>query len=363
MSFNVFTNNNTAFSISAGFQNYTSLISAYNDLGITANNTLNTLTSTQTSTQTSNWVVNSPTLLPVNYTCIAINDNGTIQVACTNTSIYLYKNGAWSSIYTISISGTNVGFNSICLSNNGVYITASSYSTGLYVSINSGASFIPVASIINPVEVYMSTDGKYQACYGYTILYTTSDNWISNSQTTVNGVFNSFCMNKNGSIQIAFSITPRRQLNMYFSNDSGNTFTIYILYPNYNTFTFSSCSCSEDGKVVTAIAYVKTALVLPDQNKGQIYVCTNFPTSTTFTPIGSSYSSFDLPISLSIATNQWCVIGGVVYQSLDTGNTWSAVLNLPSTNLVDTYWSQVVIILPLLLFITIKLIRMVPFII
>ena len=83
MAFNVSTNDNKAFSVSAGFQNYTSIISSYNNIGI-GGQTATTTNSDQ------NWILNSP-VSSVVYNCVAVTTDGTIQVACTKDTIYLYK--------------------------------------------------------------------------------------------------------------------------------------------------------------------------------------------------------------------------------------------------------------------------------
>ena len=306
MSFNIFTNNNTAFSVSNGFQNYTSLISSFNNLGLTTS-----------SITIYDWVKSLPFST---YNCMAINSDGSIQVACTNDTIFLYKNCIWTSIYTV----TGINFSSICLSDNGNFITASDFNTGLYVSINGDFTFV---SIINIDKVYMSKDGSHQTVNTNLALYTTTTNWISYSTPTLapGQTINTFCMSDNGLIQIAF-LYFRGILSVYVSLNYGSTFNSIV--NNIQTIQIFSCSCSSNGNIVTALS-----------STGSIYVSTTFPISATFisyfntnVPVGSIFS-----ISMSFSgEQQWCVIGGVLYNSFNTGITWSPVTNLPSTDLVTS---------------------------
>lgn len=322
MAFNVSTNDNKAFSVSAGFQNYTSIISSYNNIGI-GGQTATTTNSDQ------NWILNSP-VSSVVYNCVAVTTDGAIQVACTKDTIYLYKNNGWTQIYTTSTPG--VAFSYVCLSDDGVCITASDFSTGLYVSTNSGGSFTIIAGITNPNTVCMSKNGLYQSVISNTRIYKTTDKWATFNSLSVTSP-TSLCMSYDGSRQIMFTFLLQRPtpvISVYLSTDYGSTFTIISQTTLLDQIV--SCNCSSDGIIVTAVSY--TALT----NIVKIYLSTS-QTVPTFNQVFST--SVTVPVfSMSLSAtgiSQWCVIGGDIYQSTDTGSTWTPVTNLPSQS---TVWVQ-----------------------
>lgn len=323
MAFNVSTNDNKAFSVSAGFQNYTSIISSYNNIGIGGQ------TTTNTNSGQNNWILNSP-VSSVVYNCVAVTTDGTIQVACTKDTIYLYKNNGWTQIYTTSTPG--VAFSYVCLSDDGVCITASDFSTGLYVSTNSGGSFTIIAGITNPNTVCMSKNGLYQSVISNTRIYKTTDKWATFNSLSVTSP-TSLCMSYDGSRQIMFTFLLQRPtpvISVYLSTDYGSTFTIISQTTLLDQIV--SCNCSSDGIIVTAVSY--TALT----NIVKIYLSTS-QTVPTFNQVFST--SVTVPVfSMSLSAtgiSQWCVIGGDIYQSTDTGSTWTPVTNLPSQS---TVWVQ-----------------------
>jgi hypothetical protein len=316
MAFNVSTNDNKAFSVSAGFQNYTSIISSYNNIGIGGQTT---------NSGQNNWILNSP-VSSVVYNCVAVTTDGTIQVACTKDTIYLYKNNGWTQIYTTSTPG--VAFSYVCLSDDGVCITASDFSTGLYVSTNSGGSFTIIAGITNPTTVCMSKNGLYQSVISSTSIYKTTDKWATFNSLAVASP-TGLCMSYDGSRQIMFAFvlqrpTPLRRV--YLSTDYGSTFTII---PQTTLLDqIASCNCSSDGIIITAVS-----------NTGKIYLSTS-PTVPTFNQVFSTSVRIPTVFSMSLSStgiSQWCVIGGDIYQSTDTGSAWTSVTNLPSQ---PTFWVQ-----------------------
>jgi photosystem II stability/assembly factor-like uncharacterized protein len=322
MAFNVSTNDNRSFSVSAGFQNYTSLISSYNNIGIGQTTT----TTTTTTNVGQNWVLHSPVPSLV-YNCTAVTTDGTIQVACTKDTIYLYKNNRWTPIYNTSTPG--VSFSYVCLSDDGVCITASDFITGLYVSTNSGSSFAIIAGITFPKNVCMSKDGLYQTVISSGFIYTTANKWVtfvSNNNPTFSK--RSLCMSYNGSIQFVFmSSSDRPPLALvYLSNDYGTTFKPINQPITLNVVT--ACNCSSDGKIVTAVS-----------TTGIVYLSTN-PTVPQFTQVFSATVRISTVFNVSLSATgiqQWCIIGADIYQSTDTGSTWTRVTNLPAQ--VDV-WSQ-----------------------
>ena len=324
MAFNVSTNDNKAFSVSAGFQNYTSIISSYNNIGIGGQ------TATTNSGQ-NNWILNSP-VSSVVYNCVAVTTDGTIQVSCTKDTIYLYKNNGWTQIYTTSTPG--VAFSYVCLSDDGVCITASDFSTGLYASTNSGGSFTIIAGITNPKTVCMSKNGLYQSVISNSNIYTTTDKWANIANNKAFASPTGLCMSYDGLRQIMFTFVPQRPTpirGVYLSTDYGSTFTIISQTTLLDQIV--SCNCSSDGIIVTAVSY--TALT----NISKIYLSTS-QTVPAFNQVFSTSVTVPTVFSMSLSAtgiSQWCVIGGDIYQSTDTGSTWTPVTNLPSQS---TVWVQ-----------------------
>ena len=310
MAFNVTTNDNRAFSVSAGFQNYTSLISSYNNLGLGQ--------TTTTSNVAQNWVLHSPVPSSVYYNCVAVTTNGTIQVACTKDTIYLYKNNRWTQIYTTVTAG--VAFSYVCLSDDGVCITASDFSSGLYVSTNSGNTFTIIAGITNPTTVCMSKNGLYQSVINNGNIYKTSDKWVTFNSFTVTSP-TSLCMSYDGSRQVVFVSTGGRPsvVLVYLSTDYGLNFT--PITPSTSLDPIVACNCSSDAIIVTALS-----------STGKVYLSTS-ATLLTFTQVFSTTVRVPTVFSVSLSTTgiqQWCVIGADIYQSTDTGSSWTPVTNIPA---------------------------------
>jgi photosystem II stability/assembly factor-like uncharacterized protein len=319
MAFNVSTNDNKAFSVSAGFQNYTSLISSYNNIGIGKN-----IATTTNSDQ--NWILNSPVSSAV-YNCMAVTTDGMIQVACTKDKIYRYDN-VWTQIYTTSTPG--VSFSCVCLSDDGVCITASDLSTGIYVSTNSGTTFT-IIPITNPKMVCMSKNGLYQTVINNGNIYTTTDKWATSNGLGVTSP-TSLCMSYDGSRQIVFAFVLGRPPvpTLRLSTNYGSTFTTIPQPTLLNPI--ASCNCSSDGIIVTAVSNEANT------NISKVYVSTS--PSILFNQVFSTSAQVPTVFSMSLSATgiqQWCVIGGNMYQSTDTGSTWTPVSNLPTQ---ASFWAQ-----------------------
>jgi hypothetical protein len=116
-----------------------------------------------------------------------------------------------------------VAFSYVCLSDDGVCITASDFSTGLYASTNSGGSFTIIAGITNPNTVCMSKNGLYQSVISNSYIYTTTDKWATKKSVAFSSP-TCLCMSYDGSRQIMFTFVPQRPTpirGVYLSTDYG----------------------------------------------------------------------------------------------------------------------------------------------
>lgn len=295
MAFNVFTNNNLSLSITAGYQNYTNLISKYVQNGTTI-------------------VTESPTILspyspPSSWTCMASNSDGSIQVACTQTEIYIYRNQTWTSIYLDT--GTSL-FNSVCMSEDGRYISATNID-GLYVLNGSGTTYTySNYSQSNMKQVCMSSSGQFQlAVSGGTdsYIYTSSNYGV---QWTIilypRITFTCCCMSLGGTFQYVFSLVG----SIYRSVNQGT----FSFLKTLNLTQIFSCSMSSKPPFIYILAVSTT----------KIYVSSSVnweDTYTTITPLSGTSPPYSSSVTYD-GSSMW-VINGNVYNSTNYGQTWNNI--------------------------------------
>jgi hypothetical protein len=139
-------------------------------------------------------------------------------------------------------------------------------------------------------------------------------------------------MSYDGSQQIVFAFVLGRPPvpTLRLSTNYGSTFTTIPQPTLLNPI--ASCNCSSDGIIVTAVSNEANT------NISKVYVSTS--PSILFNQVFSTSAPVPTVFSMSLSATgiqQWCVIGGNMYQSTDTGSTWTPVSNLPTQ---ASFWAQ-----------------------
>jgi len=248
---------------------------------------------------------------------------------------------------TISLSwvssAPNSSWNSIAMSSDGKYQSATVFGGNIWISNNSGYTWSPVATSLNWMTIKISSDGKYQSAnvlggniwisndYGNTWSpVATSLNWMMiamssdgkyQSATELNG--NIWISNDYGStwtpvatiklwISIAMSSDGKYQSatvsggNIWISNDYGSTWTSTASSKLWGTIAMSS-----DGKQQSAI--VDSANIWISNDYGIIW-----------TSVATSQSWWSIAMSSTGKQQSAVVRGGNIWISDDYGNTWTS---------------------------------------
>lgn len=265
----------------------------------------------------SRWILSSSLQ---NIFAIASNIDGSIQVACQGSIIYLYNNNTWTPIYQDS----SCAFTSICISDDGMYITACDIIKGIYSSSDNGQTF--TQHLYNGIiSVSMSSNGLYQNAISSSIIYISSNygnTWTVSLPLRGNSVFNTICMTSDGMKQYAF-VNSGGDINIFYSVNYGVLFTNISFIRSKIGF---ASAINRDGSLIILVSsdyIINRNGSLNISSDSIIYTTTNnwstFFTSNTF-PISPG-------ITPAISINYF-VSGGLVYYSSDS-IIWSQITDLP----------------------------------
>jgi len=266
------------------------------------------------------WTLNT-SAPSTNWRSICMSANGQYQSACSYTGARIYTSSNYGQTWTLNTSAPSVNWQSICMSANGQYQSAFSYtgSSILYTSSNYGQTWTQSTSTpsTNLFSICMSANGQYQSACSYTggYIYTSSNygqTWTQSSAPSAN--WQSICMSANGQYQSACNYDD----SIYTSSNYGQTWSRSIA-------TLSNCysiCMSANGQYQSAC--VNTGGIYTSSNYGQTWTLnTNAPSPKVWHSICMS------------ANGQYqsaCVTNYDIYTSINYGQTWTPLNSSSSLN-------------------------------
>jgi len=273
------------------------------------------------STSTSNW--NS----------ISISANGQYQTATKNGD-YIYISNNYGISWNMTYLQKNWG--GVSISANGQYQTAYVNRAYIYISSNFGSSFTPVASQQSWLGISISSTGQYQSAiynpystiasiYSGGYIYTSTD--YGNTWNPVNSTgskyWSSIAVSSTGQYQTAVSsLSPEVQATIvvYISNNFGKTFTPI-------STTWAAASINTSSISISATGQYQAIAV----NNSNIYISNNYGASWSTTATSDTWSSISMSANgqylIATANNNYIVT------SVNYGNTWT------NNSTVDTIYS------------------------
>ena len=193
---------------------------------------------------------------------------------------------------------------SISISSDGKYQSATVYNGKIYVSSDYGNSWVAKESTRNWYGISISSDGKYQSA---TVadggqIYVSSDYGNSWAPKESSRNWYAISISSDGKYQSATVIDGQ----IYVSSDYGNSWVA-----KESNRGWRSISISSDGKYQSAVVY-----------GGQIYVSSDY--GNTWVTKESARQWFSISISSDGKYQSAVVYGGQIYVSSNYGNTWVA---------------------------------------
>jgi photosystem II stability/assembly factor-like uncharacterized protein len=252
---------------------------------------------------------------------------GSLYKKTGNADIYWKPDAAGSEVNLVNSfnqplnTTDNVEFTSVkilpsSVSADGTTQTAVTVGGQIYVSIDSGNTWVAKDSARDWLSVAMSSDGTKQTAvvtYGGQIYVSidSGNTWVAKDS---NRNWQSVAVSSDGTIQTA--VVNGGQI--YVSIDSGNTWVA-----KDSSRGWYSVAMSSDGTVQTAVATMG----------GQIYV--SIDSGNTWVAKESARDWLSVAMS-SDGTKQTAVVtNGLIYVSIDSGNTWVAKTS------VNKFWRSV----------------------
>jgi hypothetical protein len=295
-----------------------------------------------TQIERNNFIITGETwteVFPTNkeWKSIALSNDGSIQLASTYSSgVYLSTNSGsgWTGIDSSQLPTTN-NYTSVTMSANGSIQLATTDKNGVYLSTNGGTGWIGIDSSQLPTSnpynsVAMTANGSIQLAAtdenGVYLSTNGGTGWIGidSSQLPTTNNYTSVTMSANGSIQLATT----DQNGVYLSTNGGTGWT-EINLPNYNNGIYDSYM-SADGSL---------QVIIPNGNG--LYISRDFGSSWTQLTESLLYSNIFFSGSCS-NNGQYHFLAGEggddsirIVMSLDSGKTWETTGPYSTWNAVD----------------------------
>ena len=242
-----------------------------------------------------------------NYNCVVSNAYGSVDSDTVNLKEVLTIINPKINPNTMKIVIKDRQWSDIAMSSDGTIQTAVSLNGYIYISTDSGDTWIGKETIRNWRSVSMSSDGKIQTAVGPDdFIFISTDYGNTWTPKLLDKTFWSIAMSPDGTKQTAVGNE------IYISTDSGDTWI-----PKETGKNWVDIAISSDGTKQTAVvgSYFKS-------NIGQIYVSTD--SGNTWTPKESRRNWNSVAMS-SDGTKQTAVaVNDHIYISTDSGNTWTA---------------------------------------
>jgi len=244
-----------------------------------------------------------------NYNCVVSNSYGSVDSDTVNLKEVLTIINPKINPNTMKIVIKDRQWSDIAMSSDGTIQTAVARNGYIYISTDSGDTWIAKETIRTWRSVSMSSDGKIQTAVGPDDFIFISTDYGNNWTPKLLGTQSySVAISPDGTKQTAVSNLGQ----IYISTDSGDTWISKESDRYWNSIAISS-----DGKIQTAVA----GPTVTTNNFGQIYVSTD--SGNTWTPKESNRSWRSVAMS-SDGTKQTAVaVNEQIYISTDSGNTWT----------------------------------------
>jgi hypothetical protein len=202
------------------------------------------------------------------------------------------------------------------MSASGQYQTAVTYGASVYISQNYGSSWIapsspPPSTLYNYNSVSISASGQYQltsSSNGYCYYSTTYGNSWTLISSLPSVVWISTAISASAQYQVVCT-----SVHIYLSSNYGSSWNMLSFTPSGS---ISSVSISASGQYISTVG-------------GNIYISSNYGASfTTITTVSDTFISICMSASgqYQMAISNTAVGGGagIVYTSINYGNTWNA---------------------------------------
>eukprot|EP01035_Chromulina_nebulosa_P023300 gene23300-30203_t len=253
-------------------------------------------------------------------------------------NIVIAVEAIWSEIYDVSKD-----WNSIKISENGVYQTAVVYGDKVYYSLDSGNYWTPVNPSSSPsgswMDIGMSSNGQFQTVVEYGGLIYTSNNygasWTASSAES--SWWRSVAVTSSGIIQYAAFLTQPQQTTtgyIWKSENYGATWSQLPMSPslNWNDLAVSGQGNMQLQHQNICIFHLMEAIPLSQdsQNTG-IYISTDsgnsFPLSQAPSQIwrGIAVNSDNGQYITALSNGDTGYTGGYIYQYSTEGGNWTKV--------------------------------------
>jgi hypothetical protein len=255
---------------------------------------------------------NQSVQVAANWGGVAVSGNGQVQTAIvggtggvTSGNIFISTN--YGNTWTASASAGSSTWTGIAMSENGIFQTAVS-TTGVYISSNSGTTWVNPISIANLYCVSISANGKYQLAGigGATAtgtLYLSTDygaTWVNSNTGITPGIVNchSVAVSATGQYMTALVFGGA----IYTSSDFGVTWVKNNSAPT--NINWHGVTMSSNGQYQLAV----------NNNAGFIYWSANY--GSTWTQTASAQAWRTVAMSADAKYLAACVVGGAIYSSI-----------------------------------------------